>query len=93
MEETREDIILAKMDKGEKICIRCKHYVEHRIPRLVAKYGDSTGFCASPKDLPPWQFTDSPSPATGGRLRFESKRDFHLIVEADSSCNRYESLF
>ena len=75
MKKTREDIILAKMRRNEKICITCKHYVEHRIPELVNEHGKHTGFCwATP------------------RVR-ETVSNESLTVNADSSCELYESLF
>lgn len=71
----REDSILAKMHRKEKICIRCKHYVEHRIPESVEKHGKHTGFCwANPKKRDP--------------VSNET-----LTTNADSTCNRFESLF
>lgn len=43
--KTREDIICGKIDKREEICAICRHYVQHRTPERIEKYGEHTGRC------------------------------------------------
>ena len=74
--KSREDLLCEMIDRHEKICYRCRHFYEHRIPEHVIKYGEFTGRCLHRDEGS--EGSRKPDVVTGP-----------LIVNAESVCEKF----
>jgi len=77
-QKKRDDEICKKIDANEKICYTCKHFIENRTPESILEHGEFSGVC---------DYNDESTPGVNDEM------PAMLIVMADSTCDKHESLF
>ncbi len=80
MIDLREEEILAKLDRDEKICATCKSFMEFRLANKINLYGNHSGYCTR---------LGIPS----NDVYIDDYSGWGVIVLADSTCDRYQSIY
>ncbi|MBA7611817.1 hypothetical protein ES703_19048 [subsurface metagenome] len=101
---SRDDEISKKIDSGEPICCTCKYYLDFRIPEQIAKYDPGEGRCVLHDEVPQGIIKFAKLMDVAGAYSEEFSAEFitkeskegtpkYLVVMADSSCDKHESIF
>jgi len=79
MIDLREEEILAKIDRDEKICATCKFFMEFRSSLQKSAFGTNAGWCEY-------------DGIANNRIYLKDNKG-RIVVLADSTCDRYQSIY